>query len=401
MLEFNNVKVFTDDIDEATKQQIYEMAKSVTFEGCKMRIMPDTHCGKGSVVGCTSTIVDKVSPSVVGVDIGCGMLAVNLHTDKVDFDKLDKSIRKHVPVGREVGNYSEEGAALIDQLRCRAALKDRPKLAQAIGSLGSGNHFIAIDEDKTRNRWLIIHSGSRNLGLQVANHYRELAIKRCHYLDVQSIIDELKAQHREQEIESELEKLKASRPKVSDDLCYLEGTDLEDYLHDMQICVKFADLNRRTIAHTICVGLRCREDDSFTSVHNYISEDGYIRKGAIEAKEGQRVIIPLNMRDGCIIGIGKGNPDWNYSAPHGAGRKMSRSEAKQKISLEKFQYSMRGVWSTTVCKETLDEAPQAYKPSKEIIELIEPAVEIVEVLKEVYNFKAADSDARRDKKRIK
>ena len=390
MIEFKNVKIFTDNIDQKALSQLHELEKTGVFGDAPIRIMPDCHAGAGCVIGFTVPVTDKVIPNIVGVDIGCGMLAVNLHTDKVDFDKLTRIIEKNIPYGKEVGIWRQEARDLISLLRCKNNLRQLERLESSLGSLGGGNHFIEVDEDEHRNKYLIIHSGSRNLGKQVAEYYQELAIKQCQQTDTASLIQRLKAEGREQDIQSEIEKLKASKPKLPRDLCYLQGQAMDDYLHDMQVCCTFADINREIIAHKICVGLRLNERDRFTTRHNYISGDGYIRKGAIEAKEGKQVLIPLNMADGCILGIGKGNPDWNYSAPHGAGRRMSRSEAKQKISLEKFQQSMKGVYSTTVNKDTLDEAPQAYKPSKEIIELVKETVNIDKILMPVFNFKATE-----------
>lgn len=390
MIEFRGVKIFSDTRDEAAIAQIHELIDANIFDSNHIRLMSDYHKGQGCCIGFTSPISDKIVPNLVGVDIGCGMLTVNLHTDKVDFDKLDKVIRKNVPYGRDVGIQRKEAKDLISQLRCKGGLRQLDWLESSLGTLGGGNHFIEIDEDEVRNKYLIIHTGSRNLGKQVAEYYQDLAIKEYKVADTESLIRRLKEEGRDKDIQSELEKLKQQTPTLPLQLRYLQGKSMEDYLHDMQVCCSFADLNRQIIAHTICVGLRLSEKDQFTTRHNYISEDGYIRKGAIEAQRGQKVLIPLNMRDGCIIGTGKGNSDWNYSAPHGAGRRMSRSEAKRKLSLEKYQQSMQGIWSTTVNKDTIDEAPQAYKPAKEIIELVKDTIDIDKIITPCYNFKAAE-----------
>ena len=390
MIEFRNVKIFSNTRDEGAIAQINAMLDSKVYDGVNVRIMCDYHSGAGCVIGSTLPIKDKVVPNVVGVDIGCSMRIVNLHTDKVDFDKFDKCIRKRVPSGRDVGSYDEKARELINQLYCKKDLAQIDRLECSLGSLGGGNHFIEIDEDEQRNKYLVVHTGSRNLGKQVADIYQEKAIKYCQQIDTDSLIQRLKAEGRQQDIQSEIAKLKASKPKLPRDLCYLEGKDMDDYIHDMRICQQFAVLNREKIVHTICVGMRLAEKDFFESIHNYIGADNIIRKGAISAYEVEKVIIPLNMKDGCIIGVGKGNADWNYSAPHGAGRRMSRSEAKAKLSLEKFQQTMKGIYSTTVNKDTLDEAPMAYKPSKEIIELVQDSVDIEKIIKPVYNYKAAE-----------
>lgn len=390
MIEYKNIKIFTDDIDQKALSQLYELETTGIFEDKPIRIMPDVHVGAGCTIGTVIPLAGKVIPNIVGVDIGCGMRVVDLHTDKVDFDKLDKCIRKRVPSGRDVASFDDKAKQLISELYCKRELKQHDRLECSLGSLGGGNHFIEIDTDEQGNKYLVVHTGSRNLGKQVAEIYQEKAIKYCQSVDTTALIQRCKAEGREQDIQSEIDKLKASKPKLPRDLCYLEGKDMEDYLHDMRICQQFAVLNREKIVHTICVGMRLQEKDFFESVHNYIGDDNIIRKGAIAAYEGQRVIIPLNMRDGCIIGVGKGNTDWNCSAPHGAGRRMSRSEAKQKLSLEKFQATMKGIYSTTVGKDTIDEAPMAYKPSEEIIELVQDTVDIEKIIKPVYNFKAAE-----------
>ncbi|MCM1322974.1 MAG: RtcB family protein [Acetobacter sp.] len=390
MIEFNTVKVFTDNIDQKALQQLHELVKTGVFEDAPIRIMPDCHAGAGCVIGFTVSVRDKIIPNIVGVDIGCGMRIVDLHTDKVDFDKLDKCIRKRVPSGRDVASFDERAKSLISQLYCKKELKQIDRLECSLGSLGGGNHFIEIDEDEHNNKYLVVHTGSRNLGKQVAEIYQEKAIKHCQSIDTTELIQRCKAEGREQDIQSEIAKLKASKPKLPRDLCYLEGKDKDDYMHDMRICQQFAVLNREKIVHTICVGMRLDEKDCWESVHNYIGDDDIIRKGAIAAYKDQPVIIPLNMRDGVILGRGKGNEDWNNSAPHGAGRRMSRSEAKQKIALEKFQQTMKGIYSTTVGKDTIDEAPQAYKPAQEIIDLVADTVEIEKIIKPVFNYKAAE-----------
>ena len=388
MIEFHNTKIFTDNIDSVALAQLHELDKTRVFEGQPVRIMPDVHAGAGCVIGFTAPINDKIIPNLVGVDIGCGMLCVELGKVEIDYAKLDAVIRAEVPSGRNVGKYSEEAHDLIELLHCKEHLQNRDWLDCSLGTLGGGNHFIEIDEDEDGGKYLVIHSGSRNLGKQVAEYYQDLAVKQCRSTSTAEVIATLKAQGREREISATLKRLKEEKPALPKDLCYLQGQSMQDYLDDIQICTMFADENRATIAYTILS--RFPVVGFFTTRHNYISDDNYIRKGAIEAKKGKRVLIPLNMRDGCIIGIGKGNEDWNYSAPHGAGRTMSRAEAKKQLRVEDFKETMAGVFSTTVSGETIDEAPFAYKPSEEIIALVQDTVEIVKIIKPVYNYKASE-----------
>lgn len=391
MIEFNQTKIFTDNIEYAALNQLYELDKTKVFEGQPVRIMPDVHAGAGCVIGFTAPIKDKIIPNLVGVDIGCGMLCVELGKADIDFAEFDKIIRANIPSGRNVGAFSAEAKEFIEKLRCKDHLQNREWLECSLGTLGGGNHFIEIDEDDCGNKYLVIHSGSRNLGKQVAEYYQELAVKEYRSVSTAEVIAELKAQGREKEIADTLKSLKAEKPALPKDLCYLQGKSMDDYLHDMQACTKFADENRHTMANNILRHLSVGGVVSyFTTRHNYISEDNYIRKGAIEAKSGTRVLIPLNMRDGCIIGIGKGNPDWNYSAPHGAGRIMSRAQAKQQIKVEDFEKTMSGIYSTTVSEATIDEAPFAYKPSEEIVSLVQDTVDIEKIIKPIYNYKASE-----------
>jgi len=394
MIEFNNTKIFTDNIDYEALNQLHELDKTKVFDGQPIRIMPDVHTGAGCVIGFTAPINDKIIPNLVGVDIGCGMLCLELGNVEIDFERLDNVIRENIPSGRTVGAFSTEARELINKLRCKEHLTKVSWLECSLGTLGGGNHFIEEDEDENGNKYLVVHSGSRNLGKQVAEYYQELAVKNHRRVASLKIIAEFKEQEREKEISSALKTLK-DNPKLPNGLCYLTGQDMEDYLYDMTVCTEFADRNRFTIMKNIVEELgimpsRQILSNSFTTRHNYISEDRYIRKGAISAKSGERVLIPLNMRDGCIIGIGKGNPDWNYSAPHGAGRIMSRGKAKHQISVEDFSEAMKGIYSTTVSEATIDESPFAYKPSEEIISLVEDTVEIEKIIKPVYNYKASE-----------
>ena len=401
-----DLKIFTDNIEGDALNQIYTLAKHPAFADAKIRIMPDVHAGKGCVIGFTADLGDKVVPNLVGVDIGCGMLTVKLGKIGVDFEKLDKVVRQNVPSGREVQETSNKWSKLT-QLRCYGELREIDRLHRSMGTLGGGNHFIEIDEDDDNNKYLIIHTGSRNLGKQVAEYYQQLAIEtlqgKAELEKMQEdLIREYKANGRQREIEKGLKELKRTyTPKalgIPKDLCYLTEGYREDYLHDMILCQEFASDNRYSIAAAILQGMdwmkNCDirdESCSFETIHNYIEPGtNIIRKGAIAAYEGQKVLIPMNMRDGCIIGTGRGNPDWNCSAPHGAGRLFSRSAAKELISLEEFRESMKGIYTTSVNNSTIDESPMAYKPMEEIIEKINDTVEIDRIIKAIYNFKASE-----------
>ena len=392
MIEYKNVKIFTDDIDQATIQQVYDFQKSPLFPDVPIRIMPDCHAGKGSCIGLTAKFTEKVCPSVVGVDIGCGMLVIELGNIDIDLDRLDAVVHEYIPCGRDVSRRRKEAVELIKKLYCYRDLKNLDRLEASLGTLGGGNHFIEVDKDEEGNKYLVIHSGSRNLGKQVAEIYQYAAIRERKQREKggQELIKKMKEEGRQKEIEAALAELRAKEPSLPDDLCYVTGENAEKYLHDMRLCQEFAIMNRQIMADNIVRVMKWKSVGSFTSVHNYIGKDDIIRKGAISAYEGERVIIPLNMRDGSIIGIGKGNADWNYSAPHGAGRVLSRSEAKKLISLDEYKASMEGIYSTTIDLSTIDESPMAYKPSEEIIALIEPTVTIERIIKPIYNFKAAE-----------
>ena len=400
-----DLKIFTENIEEVAVEQINELLKQEAFKDSKVRIMPDVHAGKGCVIGFTGDLGDKVIPNIVGVDIGCGMLCVELGDVDLDLEKLDKVIRKYVPSGFEIHEGRKVIFDKIQDLKCYRKLKETKRFERSIGTLGGGNHFIEIDVDEDNNKYLVIHTGSRNLGKQVAEYYQELANQLCNYnigefeTRKQELINTYKEQGKKQEIQLALEELKkeyqVNKNKIPKDLAYLEGQYREDYLHDMKICQEFAVKNRNLIADIIIkkmfgAGLDGFVDEyGFETIHNYISfEDNIVRKGAISAKKGERVLIPINMKDGCIIGIGKGNEDWNQSAPHGAGRIMSRIKAKQTLNVDDFKEEMKGIYSTSICKETLDEAPFVYKPMQEIIDNIKDTIDIVKIIKPIYNFKA-------------
>lgn len=390
-----DLKIYAEDIDPISNNQIYELMSQSTFQNEKVRIMPDAHAGIGCVVGFTSTISDKIIPNVIGVDIGCGMRTVSLGNIEIDYPSLDDFIKKNIPAGTRVSS-EYNGEDLIKSLYVYRELQNLPRILGSIGSLGGGNHFIEIDRDSQNNKYLIIHSGSRNLGTQVASIYQKMAIddcKNCANDEKDRAIAELKEQGRVSEIPDELVKISqkyAYKTKIPNQLCYLEGTHLLSYLHDMKICQEFALRNRMKIAEKILkhLGLSPERAEVFETIHNYIADDNIIRKGSISAKKGEKVLIPMNMRDGCLIAIGKGNEDWNNSAPHGAGRLYCRSTAKELFTVEEFQKEMQGIYSTTIQKNTLDESPMAYKSAESIERLIMPTVDIVEIIKPVYNFKA-------------
>lgn len=394
-----DLKIFTNNVEQEAIDQINTLLEQPAFADCKVRIMPDVHAGAGCVIGFTANLGDKVIPNIVGVDIGCGMLTINLGQIDIDYAKLDEAIRKKVPCGREV----HEGRLIrydrLQQLHCYRELKDTRRFERSIGTLGGGNHFIEIDEGSDGTKYLVIHSGSRNLGKQVADYYQHLAVELMEgrdemYAEQERIIAEYKEQGRRSEIQTAIKELhrnfKAKQLDIPKDLCYLTGKYREDYLHDMRICQEFAHSNREWIAKLILDELGWRVFDNFTTIHNYIDGSDMVRKGAISAKKGEKVLIPINMRDGCIIGIGKGNEDWNCSAPHGAGRIMSRHKAREVVSVEEFKKSMDGIYTTSVGADTVDEAPMVYKPMDEIVENVKDTIDILEIIKPVYNFKASE-----------
>lgn len=394
-----NLKIFTNNIEKEAIEQIDLLLEQDAFKNSKIRIMPDVHVGKGCVIGFTGDLGKKVIPNIVGVDIGCGMFCANLGKIDIDYKKLDDFIINNVPSGMNV-NETKIADFDLTKLYCYDNLKNYKWIENSVGSLGGGNHFIEIDESNDGEKYLVIHSGSRNLGVQVANYYQDLADKICNHdlVEYQNKRNEVLTTYKElgkqKEIQPKLIELKKefeqNKNKIPYDLAYLENEYRDYYLHDMKICQEFAILNRYTIAKTIANYMNWNIDNYFESVHNYISfEDNIVRKGAISAKKDEQVIIPINMRDGCIIGIGKGNEDWNNSAPHGAGRVMSRGKAMEIIDLEEYKKSMANIYTTSVTEETKDESPFVYKPIEEILENIIPTVKVTKVIKPVYNFKSA------------
>lgn len=394
----NTAICYAKVVEDEAIEQIRRMCDYSMTEGSRIRIMPDVHAGKGCTIGTTMTIVDKAVPNVVGVDIGCGMYTVNLGKIDVDFERVDEAAH-FIPSGMNVWEGRQERFDLTE-LRCYRELKDTKRLECSLGTLGGGNHFIEIDEANDGTKYLIIHSGSRNLGKQVAELYQRLAVNLSRgygdYLEKRDeIIRTYKEQGRKNEIQEALKQLHwqvyESPTSMPEDLCYLEGKYLGDYLHDVEICQAFARRSREKMAEIILERTGMTGSEAFHTIHNYIDTDEMIlRKGAIAAHSGEKVLIPINMRDGSVLAVGKGNPEWNYSAPHGAGRIMSRSKAFKELTMEEYQKTMEGVYTTSVNQNTLDEAPMAYKSLEDIIDVIRESVDVIDVMKPIYNFKASE-----------
>ncbi len=392
----NTALCFTSELEELSREQILSVCERPEFAGCKIRIMPDVHAGKGCTIGTTMTITDKVVPGMVGVDIGCGMETVLLREREIDFAALDALIRAEIPFGREIRREPHEFAAEIDLSTLRCANRVTiPRAMRSIGTLGGGNHFIEIDRADDGRLFLVVHSGSRHIGNQVAQYYQDEG-RRAFWggaeYQVRETVEKLKAEGRFQEIQKTIKELKREHPlPLPRDLAYVEGQLFEDYIHDMKIIQHFALLNRKAMVDIILRGMGLTPMESFTTIHNYIDTDEMIlRKGAVSAKAGQKLLIPINMRDGSLICVGKGNEDWNCSAPHGAGRLMSRKAAFAALSMEQFRAEMEGIYTTCVLPDTLDEAPMAYKNMDDIVANIGPTADIIERIKPVYNFKAAE-----------
>lgn len=391
----NSAKIFTDNCDNETISQLITLLNQEFTAGSKIRIMPDCHAGAGCVIGTTMTITDKVVPNLVGVDIGCGMYVAELSESEIDFAKLDEIINTRVPAGFSVRGTAHpflHASGLdrkLQELHCIEKLTNYDRLLLSLGTLGGGNHFIEVDRNEKGNLVIVIHSGSRNLGKQVAEVYQKQAFDELssHKAEIDEIIATLKAQHRETEIEAEIQQIK--KLNVPKDLAFLQGQSFESYIHDIRIIQEFAVWNRKAMMDEILRGMGLTTVNEFTTIHNYIdTEHMILRKGSVSARAGEQLIIPINMRDGSLICTGKGNDDWNQSAPHGAGRLMSRSQAKANVSMDEFTEAMTGIYSTSVCTSTLDESPMAYKPMDEIIENVQGTVEIDQIIKPVYNFKA-------------
>lgn len=400
---YSTAKIFTDNAEETALSQIQQLCSQPFVKDCKIRIMPDVHSGVGCVIGFTANLGEMVIPNIVGVDIGCGMLTVELGNIDIDFEKLDNTVIEYVPSGKNTHEGRVVRFPQLQDLHCYRNLKDTKRLERSIGTLGGGNHFIEVDVDDENCKYLVIHTGSRNLGTQVALLYQNMAYdilcgKDKLFETQKKLIEDYKAQGRRSEIQNAIKELKKSfKAKTTDvpkELCYLTGEYRQQYLDDMRICQQFAALNRETIANIILekmFGKSLSDFEHFQTIHNYIDlESNIVRKGAVSAKSGEKLLIPINMRDGSLICVGKGNEEWNCSAPHGAGRLMSRTTAFESLSLTEFQKQMQGIYSTSVTEKTLDESPMAYKNKDEIVSNISPTAEIVKTIKPVYNFKASE-----------
>ncbi len=410
--KYNSAKVFIDKCEDTCVEQIRDLLDLEPFRDAKVRIMPDCHAGKSCVIGFTADLGEKIIPNTVGVDIGCGMLTLELGKIDIDYAKFDDILRTYVPSGREVNEGRLMRFPKIQEMKCFRELEDTRKMERAIGSLGGGNHFIEIDVDDEGNKYLVIHTGSRQLGIQVCDIYQKKAIglhtgKEALWDEEDRIKKEYKAAGRRAEIHDILMELhrnfRQTPPDVPVDLCFLTGKYSQDYLYDMKICQEYADENRHMIAKQIVEHYGLNPVGEFTTVHNYIDHDSnIIRKGAVSAKKGEQLLIPINMRDGSLICVGKGNEDWNYSAPHGAGRLFSRTEAFNRFTVEEFEKTMKdaGIFTTCVNHSTLDESPFAYKGMDDIVSNIEPTADIVKVIKPVYNFKANSTTIKKTEKQL-
>ena len=395
---FNTALCYTPALDGKAEEQIRLVCDEEAFRDSKIRIMPDVHAGKGCTIGTTMTITDKVVPGMVGVDIGCGMETTRIRGGRLELQKLDKLIYEKIPSGFSIRDKAHRYLNEIDLSElCCARHVDLLRAEKSIGTLGGGNHFIEVDKDDEGNLYIVVHSGSRHLGVEVASYYQEAGYKVLNRTDdasIEALIARMKAEGREKEIQKELKKLKnlkqTSIPKA---LAYVSGELFEQYIHDMKIVQHFAMLNRQAMMDEIVKGMKLHVEEQFTTIHNYIDTDAMIlRKGAVSAKAGEQLLIPINMRDGSLLCVGKGNEDWNCSAPHGAGRLMSRADAKQSFTVSEFKKQMAEVYTTSVSKATLDECPMAYKGMQDILDNIGPTAEVRKIIRPIYNFKAGDED---------
>ena len=394
--KYNTAKVFTEVIEQDAITQIIAFCSQPMSEGSQIRIMPDVHAGAGCTIGTTMTITDKVIPNLVGVDIGCGMETVRLKEKHIEVQKLDKLIYEKIPSGFSIREKPHRYCEKIDlaELYCIEHI-DPLRAEKSIGTLGGGNHFIEADKGEDGSIYIVIHSGSRHLGVEVARYYQNEAYRRLNKSsdkEINELIARLKAEGKQKQIQSELKKLENTKTTdVPKHLAYCEGELFEQYIHDMKIVQQFAMLNRQAMMDEIIKGMHLHVEEQFTTIHNYIdTETMILRKGAVSAEAGEKLLIPINMRDGSLICTGKGNPDWNCSAPHGAGRLMSRSQAKQSFTVSEYKKQMNGIYTTSVNAQTLDECPMAYKSMEDIVDNIGDTVEINEVIKPIYNFKAGE-----------
>ena len=392
--KYNSAKVFTDIIEQSAAAQITELLNQPMTENAQIRIMPDVHAGSGCTIGTTMNITDKVVPNVVGVDIGCGMETIKIKEKHIELQKLDKLIYEKIPSGFSIRSKPHRYLSQIEllDLYCFDHI-NLNRAENSIGTLGGGNHFIEADKDSDGSIYIVVHSGSRHLGVEAASYYQNEAYRRlnkCSDKEVQELIAKLKAEGKQKNIQSEIKKLTNTKhTNIPKALAYAEGELFDQYIHDMKIIQKFALLNRQAMMDEIIKGMKLHVTERFSTIHNYIdTENMILRKGAVSAQKGEKLLIPMNMKDGSFICIGKGNPDWNFSAPHGAGRLMSRAEAKETFTVSEFKKKMSGVYTTSVNQSTLDECPMAYKPIDEIVDHISDTVEIVSQIKPIYNFKA-------------
>ena len=395
--KFATAKVFTDVVNEASISQVITLLNQPYVDGSRVRMMPDIHAGAGCTIGTTMTISDKICPNLVGVDIGCGMETIRIKETHIEPQKLDKVIRDGIPSGFSIRSKAHRFADSINLSElCCAKKVNIDRAYNSIGTLGGGNHFIEANKDESGNIYVVVHSGSRHLGLEIANYYQEAAYSALTSYskeEIDSVIETLKASGRAKEIQGELKKLKSKNSPVPKPLAYVEGELFDQYIHDMRIAQRFAELNRQAMMDTIVKGMGFHVVEQFTTIHNYIDIDNMIlRKGSVSAQAGERLLIPINMRDGSLLCTGKGNEDWNFSAPHGAGRLMSRSAAKETFTVSEFKKQMEGIYTTSVNRSTLDECPMAYKGMDDIVGNIEPTVSVDAVIKPIYNFKAGDGD---------
>jgi len=393
--KFGEAKIFTDNIEPEAITDIYKILNSPVAINANMRIMPDVHKGMSFPIGTTMKITDKVIPNGVSVDIGCGMLVQTLKDSHIELGKLDKVIHANVPAGFSIHKKAHRWAddTRIQELRCKAELPNMPKFHLAIGTLGGGNHFIEVNKDETGQLFLVIHTGSRNLGKQIADYYQQKAydaMKSKRASDLAEILDNLKKNGRVDEIDAAIKYFHSNNPEPDKAMAYCEGELMQDYLHDMAIAQEYASLNRKAIADIIQCGMRWKVEGEFETIHNYIDMDTKIlRKGAVRAEKGEILIVPMNMAWGSVIAVGKGNPDWNESCAHGSGRKMSRKKAKESVSMDDYLNSMNGIYTTCVDKSTIDESPMAYKNPEEVLENLKDTIEVVNRIVPVYNFKAS------------
>ncbi len=396
--KYNFAKVYTEVVEETALEQIKTLCDQEYVKNSKIRIMPDVHAGAGCTIGTTMTIKDCVVPNLVGVDIGCGMETIQIKNSHIELQKLDKLIYEKIPSGfhirTEAHRYNDE--IDLNQLRCKTEGRiNLDRAVKSLGTLGGGNHFIEADQEEGGSIFLVIHSGSRHLGLEVAEFYQEQAYKSLNgntLADINQLILDYKAAGRDKEIQTAINALKSQvQTTIPKSLAYLSGQLMEDYIHDMKIVQRFALLNRKAMMDELIRGLKLKVEDEFTTIHNYIdTENMILRKGAVSAKKGEKLLIPINMRDGSLICIGKGNEDWNNSAPHGAGRLMSRIKAKNTFTVSEFKKQMAGIYTTSVNADTLDECPMAYKDMEDIVNNIGDTAEVIKVIKPIYNFKAGE-----------